>query len=842
METAPKPASKEEVVVPSEIGVLPLRNSVLFPHAIMPISVGRRKTLNLLDDVVRDNKLIAVVSQRNPADDDPDPSEMYRVGTVARILKVVKLSGNNVNLIIQGLVRVRVDRFIATEPFVKASVTTLDDVIEEGVELEALVRSLIGQFQRLVQVSSNISSDLGEMVLSAGSGDPARLSDLAASVLNLTPEEKVGLLERNIVKDRIQKLIETVTRELELQEISSKIQSQVADEVGKTQRQYYLREQMKAIQKELGEDDDRHAEIEELRKKIEEAKMPEEPRKAAEKELDRLMKMPPQAAEYTVARTYLDWLISLPWAVETEDKLDVPAAKQVLDEDHFDLVKVKDRILEYLAVLSLKKDLKGPILCLAGPPGVGKTSLGKSIARAMGRKFVRASLGGVRDEAEIRGHRRTYIGSLPGRIIQGIKRAGTNNPVFVLDEIDKVGTDFRGDPSSALLEVLDPEQNHAFSDHYLEVPFDLSRVFFICTANVLDTIPPALRDRMEILRIPGYTEEEKVEIARAHLVPRQRKEHGLTEENIEFADDGVRSVINEYTREAGVRSLDRELANICRKVARAYVEGDKDRAVVNAEKVKELLGPVRFFRELSERTDRSGVAIGLAWTQVGGEILFVESSRMKGKGKILITGRLGDVMKESAMAALTWIRSNASSFGLDDKLFETSDFHIHIPAGAIPKDGPSAGVTLATSLVSLLTDLPVSSELAMTGEITLRGKVLPVGGIKEKVIAAKSAGIRRVILPTKNEKDLEDVSEPVREALQFSFVDEVGDVLDLVFGDALAAHVAAAAGTPDTSNDSDGDPAGSPDVTVTVVSSDGDGDRDNPAALARDPSDLSHIH
>jgi ATP-dependent Lon protease len=775
----------ETINVPSEIGVLPLRNSVLFPHAIMPISVGRRKTLNLLDDVVNDNKLIAVVSQRNPAEDDPEPSGMYRVGTVARILKVVKLSGNNVNLIIQGLKRVRVERFLSSEPFIKAQVATLEDVVEDGVELEALVRSLVNQFQRLVQVSPNISSDLGEMVLSAGSGEPARLSDLAASVLTIPAEEKIGLLERNNVKDRVQKLVETVTRELELQEISSKIQSQVADEVGKTQRQYYLREQMKAIQKELGEEDDRQAEIDELRKKIEDAQMPEEPRKAAEKELDRLSKMPPQAAEYTVARTYLDWLVGLPWAVETEDKLDVPAAKVVLDEDHFDLEKVKDRILEFLAVRSLKNDLKGPILCLAGPPGVGKTSLGRSIARAMGRKFVRISLGGVRDEAEIRGHRRTYIGSLPGRIIQGVKRAGTNNPVFMLDEVDKLGSDFRGDPSSALLEVLDPEQNFSFSDHYLEVPFDLSKVFFICTANVLDTIPAALRDRMEVLRIPGYTEEEKVEIARTHLVPRQRDEHGLTDEQIEFTEEAIRTVINDYTREAGVRNLDREIANLARKVARKHVEGEKEKIVVDAERVHELLGPVRYFRELSERTDRSGIAIGLAWTQVGGEILFVESSRMKGKGKITITGRLGDVMKESALAAMTWIRANAARLGIDERFFEESDFHIHIPAGAIPKDGPSAGVTLTCSLVSLLTGVPVEADLAMTGEVTLRGKVLPVGGVKEKVIAAKSAGIKRVILPTRNEKDLEDVSEAVRDAMQFEFVDDIEQLLGLAFGEAL---------------------------------------------------------
>jgi ATP-dependent Lon protease len=775
----------ETLKVPTEIGVLPLRNSVLFPHAIMPISVGRRKTLNLLDDVVRDSKLIAVVSQRNPSDDDPETNGLYRVGTVARILKVVKLSGNNVNLIIQGIQRVRIDRFVSTEPFVKASVTPVEDVFDQTVEVEALVRSLVDQFQQLVQVSPTISSDLGEMVLAAGSGDPGRLSDLAASVVNVSAEEKIGLLERNNVKDRVQKLVEIVTRELELQAISSRIQSQVADEVGKTQRQYYLREQMKAIQKELGEEDDRQQEIDELRKKIEEAGMPEEARKASEKELDRLSKMPPQAAEYTVARTYLDWLVNLPWSVSSEDKLDVVRAKEILDEDHYDLEKVKDRIIEYLAVRSLKTDLKGPILCLAGPPGVGKTSLGKSIARAMGRKFVRASLGGVRDEAEIRGHRRTYIGSLPGRVLQGIKRAGTNNPVFVLDEIDKVGTDFRGDPSSALLEVLDPEQNNSFSDHYLEVAFDLSKVLFLCTANVLDTIPPALRDRMEVLRIPGYTEEEKIEIAKQHLVLRQRNEHGLTEEQIEFTDDAIRTVVNEYTREAGVRNLDRELANLCRKVARSIVEGHEGRTVVDPEKVQELLGPIRFYRELSERTDRSGVVVGLAWTQVGGEILFVESSMMRGKGKITITGRLGDVMKESALAALTWIRSNTERLKLDDSLFERTDFHIHIPAGAIPKDGPSAGITLTCSLVSLLTGIPVSPELAMTGEVTLRGKVLPVGGIKEKVIAAKSAGIKEVILPTRNERDLEDVSDAVRQALSFRFVDDMDQALDMVFGKAL---------------------------------------------------------
>jgi ATP-dependent Lon protease len=778
-------ASSDTVHVPAEIGILPLRNSVLFPHAIMPISVGRRKTLNLLDDVVGESKLIGVVSQRNPSEDDPDPAGMYRVGTAARILKVVKLNGNNVNLIIQGLRRIRVDRFTATEPFVKASVSALDEILDGGVEVDAQVRNLINQFQRLVQSSQNISNDLGDMVLSAGAGDPARLSDLAASVLNIAVEEKIGLLERNNVKDRVQKIVEIITREVELQEISSRIQSQVADEVGKTQRQYYLREQMKAIQKELGEDDDRQQEIEEFRKKIDAAGMPEEAQKAAEKELDRLSKMPPQAAEYTVSRTYLDWLVTLPWSVETEDKIEVKEARRILDEDHYDLEKVKDRILEFLSVRALKKDLKGPILCFAGPPGVGKTSLGKSIARAMGRKFGRISLGGIRDEAEVRGHRRTYIGSLPGRVIQGIKRAGTKNPVMVLDEIDKVGTDFRGDPSSALLEVLDPEQNHAFSDHYLEVPFDLSKVFFITTANVLDTIPPALRDRMEILRLPGYTEEEKLEIAKAHLVRRQIEEHGLTADQIVFEDSGLRTLINDYTREAGVRNLDREIANVCRKVARKVVEGETQKAVISAETVAEFLGPVRFFRELAERTDRSGVAVGLAWTSVGGEILFVESTRMRGRGKVTITGRLGDVMRESALAALSWIRTNAATLGVDETLFDSSDFHIHVPAGATPKDGPSAGVTLTVSLVSLLTGMPSPSHLAMTGEITLRGKVLPVGGIKEKVIAAKSAGITTVVLPDKNEKDLEDVTPAVREALTFKFVSEIDQVLDIVFGPEL---------------------------------------------------------
>src|SRR6516162_1222023 len=779
-------AAIETVHVPSELGILPLRNSVLYPHAIMPISVGRRKTLNLLDDVVGDSKLIGVVSQRIPSEDDPDPAGMYRVGTAARILKVVKLNGNNVNLIIQGMRRIRVDRFTATEPYMKASVTTLEEILEPGVDLDALVRSLINQFQRLVQSSQNISNDLGEMVLSAGSGDPGRLSDLAASGLNISGEEKIGLLERNNVKDRVQKLVEIVTREVELQEISSRIQSQVADEVGKTQRQYYLREQMKAIQKELGEDDDRAQEIEEFRKKIDGASMPEEAKKVAEKELDRLSKMPPQAAEYTVSRTYLDWLVSLPWAVETDDKLDVKEARRILDEDHYDLEKGKDRILEFLSVRALKKDLKGPILCFAGPPGVGKTSLGKSIARAMGRKFGRLSLGGIRDEAEIRGHRRTYIGALPGRIIQNLRQAGSNNPLFMLDEIDKLGMDFRGDPASALLEVLDPEQNFSFQDHYLDVPFDLRRVMFVTTANLLDPIPPPLRDRMEVIELAGYTEEEKLEISRRHLIPKQLSENGLTPANLRFEDDAVIQIIRSYTREAGLRNVEREIGRVCRKVARAVTEGNTDPVVCTVAKVRELLGPERFFSEIAERTEEPGVAVGLAWTPNGGDILFIEATRMVGRKGLILTGSLGDVMKESAEAALSYVRSRAAQLGIPADFYESADIHLHVPAGAIPKDGPSAGVTMATAMTSLLTGRPVHPNVAMTGEITLRGKVLPVGGIKEKVLAARRAGIDTLILPKRNEKDLEDVPASVRDHLRFHFVDAMDEVLAAALAPAAA--------------------------------------------------------
>ncbi|MDQ7006446.1 MAG: endopeptidase La [Acidobacteriota bacterium] len=764
------------------IGILPLRNSVLFPYAVMPISVGRRKTLALIENALEKDVAIAVVSQKEAAVDDPEPEDLYSIGTKARILKAIRVGGGNINLIIQGLGRVRVERFIEQEPFLAAEVVHLPAIRDRGLEVEALARNLALQFRKLVEIHPNLSGDISELTLPED--DPDRLADLVASVLPVPVADKMELLPVLSLRDRLERITHRVVRETQVTELGSQIQSRVMDEVGKTQRQFYLREQMKAIQRELGEGDDRTREVEEFRKRIEEAGLPEEAREIAEKELDRLAGMSPASAEYTVARTYLDWLASLPWSHATEDKIDLARTREILDGDHYDLEKVKDRILEYLAVRKRKPDLKGPILCFVGPPGTGKTSLGRSIAESMGRTFVRASLGGVRDEAEIRGHRRTYVGALPGRIIQGLKRAGTHNPVFVLDEIDKLGADFRGDPSSALLEVLDPEQNNQFSDHYLEVAFDLSQVFFICTANVLDTIPPALRDRMEVLSLPGYTEEEKLEIARRHLIPRQVEANGLSLEEIAFTDAAIARIIADYTREAGLRNLERELASLCRKVARALVEDEKHPVPVkvDADDVPTYLGPPRYYRELVERADVPGVAIGLAWTQAGGDILFIEATRMPGKGKLTITGRLGEVMRESAQAAMAWIRTHADEFGIEAETFEKSEIHVHVPAGAIPKDGPSAGVTIAVALISLLTGQSVEPLLAMTGEITLRGKVLPVGGIKEKVLAARRAGVTRILLPSHNEKDLEDIQPELREQIRFDFVEDLGAVIQHAFG------------------------------------------------------------
>jgi len=622
-----------------------------------------------------------------------------------------------------------------------------------------------------------LSSELSQ--IASQMENPGNLVDLIGSTINIGVAEKQEILEKIDLKERLKKVTILLNREVETLELSSRIQSHVKEGIDKTQREYYLREQLKAIQKELGETDDKMSEMEEIRKKILEARMPPDVQKIAEKELDRLSKMSNMSAEYTVSRTYLDWLTEIPWSQATEDNLNIQDASKILDEDHYDLTKVKKRILEYLAVRKLKADMKGPILCFAGPPGVGKTSLGKSIARALGRKFMRISLGGIRDEAEIRGHRRTYVGALPGRIIQGVKKAGSNNPVFMLDEVDKIGMDFRGDPSSALLEVLDPEQNFSFSDHYLEVPFDLSKVMFIATANMLDPIPPALKDRMEVLELPGYTEEEKLMIAKQFLIPKERNEHGLTEDLIEFQDDALKVVIKSYTKESGVRNLEREIATICRAVARDVAEGTTEKKIITADSIHGYLGPIKFFSEVAERVKYSGVATGLAWTPTGGDILFIESTKMRGKGNLTLTGQLGDVMKESAQAALSYIRGKAADFNITEDFFEKNDLHVHVPQGAIPKDGPSAGVTMLVSLVSLLTDRHVRNDVAMTGEITLRGLVLPVGGIKEKVLAAKRAGIKSVILPKLNEKDLEEVPESIKENMEFKFIERMDEAVSI---------------------------------------------------------------
>jgi ATP-dependent Lon protease len=764
------------VAVPTELPVLPLRGVVIFPSAIVPLLISRGASLKLVEDALGGDRMLALMAQKNPEDESPDPAALYSRGTAGRILKMLKYPDSSVRILVQGLRRVEIVEYTNRDPYLRARVRVLQDLVEPTKDLEAVQAHMVNQFAKFVSMIPYLPDELQVVVMNIK--DPAKVADLIASNLNVSLEEKQDLLATLDVRARLEKLSTILNREIELLELGHRIQSQVQSELSKNQKEFYLRQQLKAIQRELGEGDGKAAEIDELRKRVEEASMPPEARKAADHELDRLRMIPPESAEHTVVRTYLEWLVSLPWSVSTEDNLELAHARQVLDEDHFDLERIKDRILEYLAVRRLRKDPKGPILCFVGPPGVGKTSLGRSIARAMGRKFVRLSLGGIRDEAEIRGHRRTYIGALPGRIIQNLKNAGSNNPLFILDEIDKLGMDFRGDPASALLEVLDPEQNFAFQDHYLDVPFDLQRVMFITTANVIDTIPPPLRDRMEVIELAGYTEEDKLEIARRHLIPKQLRENGLSPENLSFTDDALVAIIRSYTREAGLRNLEREIGRVCRKVARAITEGRTEPVTCTAERVREYLGPERFFSELAERTEQPGVAVGLAWTPNGGDILFVESTRMAGKKSLTLTGSLGDVMKESAQAALSYLRSKADRLGIPPDFYETSDLHVHVPAGAIPKDGPSAGVTIATSLASLLMARPVRGSVAMTGEITLRGRVMPVGGIKEKVLAARRAGIETVILPRRNEKDLEEVPEAVRHALRFVFVDTMDDVID----------------------------------------------------------------
>jgi ATP-dependent Lon protease len=779
--------SGERVVIPAELPVLPLRDTVLFPHSFMPLAVAREASVRLVADAMAGSRLIGVFTQRDATVEVPTETDLYRVGTATRIHKMFKLPDGSLRLIVQGLARLALGRVNSNHPYLRAEVEEAFEIErdEDRLEIDALQRNIRTNFQKVVSMSPLLSDDL--QTLAQNITAPGKLADFVASSLStLTTPVRQEILDQVDVRARMDLLNRVLIKELEVLELGSRIQSQVQSEVGKNQREYFLREQLKAIQRELGEDDEQAKEIEELRAKIEAAGMPEPVKKEALRELERLARMPAAAAEFTVSRTYLDWLVALPWALRTDDVIDLRRTKTQLDADHADLEKAKDRILEYLAVRKLNPEVKGPILCFVGPPGVGKTSLARSIAVSLGRKFVRVSLGGMRDEAEIRGHRRTYIGALPGQVIQGLRRAESKNPVFILDEIDKLGTDFRGDPASALLEVLDPEQNSTFRDHYLDVPFDLSEVLFITTANVLDPVAPALRDRMEVLELAGYTEEEKLQIAREHLVGKQVKNHGLTAEQITFTDDALRTIVRGYTREAGVRNLEREIGSLCRKVARRRAEGDESAVAVTPAVVQGMLGAPRFEdEEIEERTAKPGVAIGVAWTPTGGEILFVEASRMQGTGALTLTGHLGDVMKESARAALTWVRRHASAFGISRDFYKDAEVHFHVPSGAIPKDGPSAGVTMVVALVSALTSRPVRGDIAMTGEITLSGRVLPVGGIKEKVLAARRHGVLQVILPRQNEKNVqEDISEELRRELKIHLVSTIDEVLALALSPA----------------------------------------------------------
>ena len=773
-------AADSSVEIPEILPILPLRDTVLFPNSFMPLAVARESSVKLIDEAMSAGKVIGVFTQRDPSVDEPLEADLHRVGTASQIHKMFKLPDGSLRLIVQGLGRVTLSELLETQPYLKARVSQVPEVIreEDRLEIDAQLRNIKGNFQQVVSLSPLLSDDL--QTLAANIADPGRLADFIASSLStMSTSVKQEVLETIDLRARLDALNRILVKELEVLELGSRIQSQVQSEVGKNQREYFLREQLKAIQKELGEGDDQTKDVEELKERITAAGMPQAVEKEALRELGRLSRMPVAAAEYTVSRTYLDWLVALPWQTRTQEVVDLARTKSVLDADHSGLDKAKDRILEYLAVRKLNPSMKGPILCLVGPPGVGKTSLARSVAHSLDRKFVRVSLGGMRDEAEIRGHRRTYIGALPGQIIQGLRRAESRNPVFILDEIDKLGSDFRGDPASALLEVLDPEQNSTFRDHYLDVPFDLSEVLFITTANVLDPIPAPLRDRMEVLEIPGYTEEEKLSIAQSHLIARQVENHGLKPDQAQFTESAIRQVIRGYTREAGVRNLEREIGSLCRKIARRRAEGDESAIELDAARVVELLGAPRFIdEEMTERTKDPGVAIGLAWTPVGGDVLFIEASRMPGAGTLTLTGQLGDVMKESARAALSWFRAHAATFGADPDFFKGAEIHIHVPSGAIPKDGPSAGVTMVTALASELTKRPVRGDLAMTGEITLSGRVLPVGGIKEKVLAARRAGIREVILPKQNERNvLEDLGPELRKDMTIHFVQHVDEVL-----------------------------------------------------------------
>lgn len=767
------------IPIPDELGIIPIKGGVVFPEQIVPLIIHTQKLAKLIDEILTTNKLAGALTQRDPEVEEPAPHQVYDVGCVIQINKMLRFPDGTIRLLIKGLKRFKVTDFVQTQPYLKTKIKVITGKYKKTMAVDAMMRNAVTMFQKLVSLAPYLPDELGAIVLNID--DPNRLADFVTHYANFDFKAKQNLLETYDPKERFAKLIPALQKEISVLELGDKIRSEVKTELDKGQREFYLREQLKAIQKELGEGDDRTREIKELRKKIHDAKMPEQTVKVAMKELDRLSRIPSQAAEYTVARTYIDWLIAIPWSKSTKDKLSIKRAQTILDQDHYNLEKVKERILEYLAVKKLKPDAKGTILCFIGPPGVGKTSLGRSIARALGRKFVRISLGGIRDEAEVRGHRRTYVGALPGRILQSLKTCGTNNPVFMLDEIDKVGTDFRGDPSSALLEVLDPEQNNSFSDHYLEVPFDLSNVMFIATGNVIDPVIPALKDRMEILELPGYILEEKMEIAKRYLIPRRIIESGLDSKNITINEQVLKSIINDYTKEAGVRNLERMIGSICRKVAKRFASGKRKSVKITRHNLAKFLGPPRAYAEVAARKGEIGVATGLAWTPYGGEILFIESIKMKGTNELILTGLLGDVMKESCQAALSYLKTKLTSWKISDDILKQTDVHIHIPSGAIPKDGPSAGLALIMSLSSLIRNQTIAPKIAFSGEITLAGRVLPVGGIKEKVIAAKRAGITHIFLPKNNEKDLGEIPKHVRAGLSFQFVSSVEQALQLVF-------------------------------------------------------------
>jgi ATP-dependent Lon protease len=778
----PQEGKGSQVEIPEVIPLLPIRDIVIYPYMMLPLFVGRDMSIQAVEEALTRDRLIFLVAQKNSAEDNPKPADIYGIGTVASIMRMLKLADGRVKILVQGLSKGEIETYTRERPFyeVKIRKVTEPAIPEVSIEVEALMRNVKEKIEQILNLK-NLPPEIG--MVTDNISDPGVLADLVASNLRLKIEESQAILEIFEPVARLKKVTELLSRELELSTMQARIQNQAKEEMSKTQRDYFLREQLKQIQQELGEGDERAEEIKELKKSIEKAKMPLEVKREAEKQLKRLEQMHPEASEASLVRTYLDWLVELPWSKRTKDNLNIQKAKQVLDEDHYNLEKVKERILEYLAVNKLRRKIKGPILCFVGPPGVGKTSLGKSIARALGRNFVRVSLGGIRDEAEIRGHRRTYVGALPGRVIQGVKQAGSKNPVFMLDEIDKVGTDFRGDPSAALLEVLDPEQNHAFSDHYLNLPFDLSNVLFICTANLLDPVPPALADRMEVIQLSGYTNEEKLEIARRFLIPRQLEDNGITTKQLDISDDALLRIISQYTKEAGLRNVEREIASICRKVARKVAEGKKDLTRVTRGNLHLFLGPAKFLPETEQEHHEIGVATGLAWTSAGGEVLYVEASLSKGRGNLTLTGQLGEVMKESAQAAVSYARSHAKELGIDEDFYQKLDIHIHVPAGAIPKDGPSAGITMATALTSALTKCPVSRDVAMTGEITLRGRILPVGGLKEKCLAAFRAGIRTIVIPEKNQKDLDEIPKPLRRKLTVSPASNMAEVLKVALLD-----------------------------------------------------------